>query len=181
VGWGGVGYRVENKGTCEFPKTSFKDNTIDDEAFAEFREVFAKACERISGKLPNKNQKENWRELAELLVMELEIASARTKNISNIPAFLTEHLRRRLLSKPEKAKSKTNKSLQISKQKQSKVIETFQAESLTKQGRESTLKTFIGYIEKGQTEFLMGLHDTYTKEDWEWLLENLAIEKMKNQ
>ncbi len=33
--------------------------------------------------------------------MELEIAAARTDSISNVPAFLTEHLRRRLFQRPE--------------------------------------------------------------------------------
>jgi hypothetical protein len=36
-----------------------------------------------------------WDELAELLVTELKIAAGRT-TVSNVPAFLTEHLRRRL-------------------------------------------------------------------------------------
>ncbi|HLL69955.1 MAG TPA: hypothetical protein VK363_00900 [Pyrinomonadaceae bacterium] len=38
---------------------------------------------------------ERWDELAELLVTELRIAAGRT-TVSNVPAFLTEHLRRRL-------------------------------------------------------------------------------------
>jgi len=36
-----------------------------------------------------------WRELAEVLIAELHIAAGRT-TISNVPAFLAEHLRRRL-------------------------------------------------------------------------------------
>jgi hypothetical protein len=42
------------------------------------------------------SEKEKLGELAELLATELKIAAARTSNVSSIPAFLTEHLRRRL-------------------------------------------------------------------------------------
>lgn len=170
---------IENKLLNETPKTSLKTNTkSDDEAFTELIEVFAKACERISGKTPNEKQKENWKELADLLVMELEVAAARTKSVSNVPAFLTEHLRRRLMSaKRELSKDKTNKPSQIGKQQSPESIEIYEAEPLTEQGRELTLKAFAGYIEKGQKEFLMGLQDSYTKEDWQWLISELKIDE----
>ncbi len=65
--------------------------------------VIEKVINDISKKLIGKELKsddnEKLKELADLLVMELEIAAARTKTISNVPAFLTEHLRRRLLGK----------------------------------------------------------------------------------
>lgn len=40
-----------------------------------------------------------WHELLDLLIVELQIAAARTGQVSNVPAFLTEHLRRRLWKK----------------------------------------------------------------------------------
>lgn len=168
---------IENKELISSSKTSLKTNTKnDDEAFAGFTELIAKACEKISGKLPNKNQQRKWTELAELLIMELEVASARTATVSDVPAFLTEHLRRRLMpTKKEAAKTKTSKSSQIGKQQPSAPIETYQAEPLNEQGRELTLKAFAGYIEKGQKEFLMGLEESYTKEDWQWLIKELKI------
>jgi hypothetical protein len=84
----GTTQTIENKDTCENPKTSFKDfKYIDDEAFAAMTEILRNASEQISGKFPNKFQKENWKELAELLVAELEMAAALTKNVSNVPAF----------------------------------------------------------------------------------------------
>lgn len=173
--WVGMGNLIEKKGTYEIANTSLKTNTkSDDEAFVAFNEVFTKACEKVSGKLPNKNQQTKWKELAELLVMELEVAAARTKSVSDVPAFLTEHLRRRLMpAKREASKTKSNKSLPVGKQQSSAKIEEDQAEPLTEQGRESTLQAFAGYIKKGQKEFLMGLKDGYTKEDWEWLIEKL--------
>jgi hypothetical protein len=168
---------TENKPTYVDANTSLKTNTkSDDEAFAALNEVFALASEEISGKSPNKNQQEKWKELAELLVMELKVAAARTTSISDVPAFLTEHLRRRLMPvKRQEVKSptKVNKTLQIGKQEPSAPIEQYQAEPLTEQGRESTLKAFTGYIEKGQKEFLLGLQDSYTTEDWEWLMKEL--------
>jgi hypothetical protein len=182
VGEVGGGELIENKEFIKNPNTSLKTNTKnDDEAFAALTEVFAQASEEISGKLPNKNQQENWKELAELLVMELKVASARTASVSNVPAFLTEHLRRRLMpvKRPEtKSPTKTNKSSQNSQtgnQQPSELIGQYQAEPLTEQGRESTLKAFAGYMEKGQKEFLLGLEDSYTREDWEWLMKELKI------
>jgi hypothetical protein len=172
----------ESKHTYNAANTSLKTNTKnDDEAFAALNEVFAKASEKITGKTPSKNQQGKWKELAELLVMELEVASARTTSVSDVPAFLTEHLRRRLMpakkeaAKKEVSKTKTSKSSQVGKQQPSEPIETYEAEPLTEQGRESTKQAFAGYIEKGQKEFLMGLQDSYTAEDWQWLMKELKI------
>jgi hypothetical protein len=87
----GSGNLIENKDTSSDPKTSFKTNTErsdDDEAF---RQLFAVAKE-ITGKEVPAAQ---WREVIEVLVAELKIAAART-TVSSAPAFLAEHLRRRL-------------------------------------------------------------------------------------
>ncbi len=164
-----------------FPKTSLKtieDN--DDETFAEMQKVLGKMSEKISGKSPAKNQKENWRELAELLAMELEIAAARTKSVSNVPAFLTEHLRRRLLStstvaKSPESKSKVSKSLRVGQANdfEDKNVEVYQAEPLSKEGREAVLKTMQEYLDKGQSEFILSFQNTYTTEDWDWLSKEL--------
>jgi hypothetical protein len=56
---------------------------------------FKQAAKELTGKSPNKTDGVRWSELGELLVTELKIAAART-TVSNVPAFLTEHLRRRL-------------------------------------------------------------------------------------
>ena len=169
---------IDNTRLTSSVNTLLKTNTkSDDEAFAALNEIFAKACEKISGKLPNKNQQGKWKELAELLVMELEVASARTTSVSDVPAFLTEHLRRRLMPvKREASKLKPTRSPKTGAQQSSESIEAYQAEPLTREGRESTLKTFTGYIEKGQKDFLMSLEDTYTKEDWEWIMNQIKTE-----
>jgi hypothetical protein len=160
-------------------KTSFKDiEKIDDEPFGKMTETLAKVFEKVSGKPPQKSDAVKLNELAELLVMELEIAAARTKSVSNVPAFLTEHLRRRLLGKTASTKSaevnsKTTKSLKVGKSSGTETVEEYQAESLSKEGRETVLKTMREYLDKGQNEFIMSFQDTYTQEDWEWLMQKL--------
>jgi hypothetical protein len=106
--------------------------------------------------------------------MELEIAAARTKSISNVPAFLTEHLRRRLLgysAKSAEEKSKNSKSTKVGKSE--KLLEEYQAEPLSKEGREAVLKTMQEYFGKGHQEFVMSQQETFTKDDWNWLMQQL--------
>jgi replication initiation and membrane attachment protein DnaB len=154
--------------------------------------IMEKALNRISKQLIGKELKsddgEKLKELAELLVMELEIAVARTDSITNVPAFLTEHLRRRLSGKPN-AQTASKISNTKSAGKSSPVdktantiqpdVEIYQAEALTSQARETVLRTMRQYVGKGQREFVMSLRDTYTCEDWKWLSENLSDEAAK--
>jgi hypothetical protein len=49
----------------------------------------------ITGRQPSAADAAKWRELAEVLITELRIAAGRT-TVSSVPAFLAEHLRRRL-------------------------------------------------------------------------------------
>jgi ERCC4-type nuclease len=165
---------IENKDSYSSANTSFKDiEKNDDEAFAPMLIIFKEMSEKISGKSSNENQKENWQQLAELLKMELEIAAARTKSVSNVPAFLTEHLRRRLLGKSNVSKSKASNSLQVGKSSGTETAEDYQAEPLPKEGREAVLKTMQEYIGKGQAEFVMSQQDSYTVEDWNWLMNEI--------
>jgi hypothetical protein len=92
---------VENPTVSDHAKTSFKtsEQNTDDEAFAGLNELFQQATINLTGKLPTTGDRDRWRELAELLIAELQIAAARTGHVSNVPAFLTEHLRRRLWKK----------------------------------------------------------------------------------
>jgi hypothetical protein len=69
----------------------------DDEAFAELRA----AAKEITGK-----EAIDWQELDEVLTTELKIAAGRT-TVSSVPAFLAEHLRRRLW-KTDKARLDTS-------------------------------------------------------------------------
>ena len=74
----------------------------DDEAYAHLVSRFRQAVKDITGRESTLAEGERWGELAELLVTELKIAAARTGSVSNVPAFLTEHLRRRLWKKEKK-------------------------------------------------------------------------------
>ena len=67
----------------------------DDEAFAEFVSLLRESAREITGRQPSATEAAKWRELAEVLITELRIAAGRT-TVSSVPAFLAEHLRRRL-------------------------------------------------------------------------------------
>jgi hypothetical protein len=95
VGGGGGQVVIESTPSSD-AKTLIKtkEGNSDDDAGA--RRLTAKLIEverELTGKVSTSG--ERWEELAEILVAELRIAAART-TVSNVPAFLSEHLRRRL-------------------------------------------------------------------------------------
>jgi hypothetical protein len=180
---------VENKDAYEFTKTSLKTKTTDDEkkVLFHFEEILESLSVKITGKGLQISEKRKWAELAELLAMELEAASSRTESISSIPAFLNEHLRRRLWN-PEtnqlKIRKESYKRDTIGKSKSdSDVIEAVSVdftsqseyipESLTEKQRETVLASMKEFISKGNREFVTSLKNTYTKVDWDWLTKNL--------
>jgi len=75
------------------PNTLIKDKERFDDEAAPLGELFRELEREVIGK--NSASLRQWQDLRELLVTELKIAAGRT-TISNVPAFLTEHLRRRL-------------------------------------------------------------------------------------
>ena len=81
-------------------KTFFKtyEENIDDEAFAKFLALLKQANREVAGREPSASEADRWAEVAEVLVTELRIAAGRT-TVSSVPAFLAEHLRRRLWKK----------------------------------------------------------------------------------
>jgi hypothetical protein len=94
----GTGNLVENKDTSDAPKTSYKTNTErndDDAALAGLNASLKTATKEITGKELSSTDYDRWREVADILVAELKIAAART-TVSSVPAFMAEHLRRRL-------------------------------------------------------------------------------------
>ena len=104
LGWVGLGKVVDSQGTYGDPKTSFKTNTErsdDDEALAGLLVLLRQAAKEITGREPDSTDSERWRELGEVLVTELRIAAGRT-TVSSVPAFLAEHLRRRLFKKDKR-------------------------------------------------------------------------------
>jgi hypothetical protein len=101
----GIVIKKENNSYVEPPSaTASSSNALgltgaDDEAFAPLVLNFKQATKDITGRESSAVEAERWRELSELLVTELKIAAARTGSVSSVPAFLTEHLRRRLWKK----------------------------------------------------------------------------------
>jgi hypothetical protein len=60
-----------------------------------------KTAKEISGQESSKAKAARWAEVAEVLMTELKIAAGRT-TVSSVPAFLAEHLRRRLWKKEKR-------------------------------------------------------------------------------
>ena len=95
---GGLSQTTENASSYSDPKTFIKTiekTDDDDEAFGPLVAKLRDATREVSGKEPSKADAERWAEVAELLVTELKVAAART-TVTSAPAFLAEHLRRRL-------------------------------------------------------------------------------------
>lgn len=103
MGWAGLPNTVDSQGLNSYHKTSFKTNTEndDDEAFAELNATLRKAAKELTGREASPAETARWGELAEVLVTELKIAAGRT-TVSSVPAFLAEHLRRRLWKKEKR-------------------------------------------------------------------------------
>ncbi|HEX8636205.1 MAG TPA: hypothetical protein VF703_18940 [Pyrinomonadaceae bacterium] len=91
-------------------KTSIKDQNIDDEAFAELVGAFRQITAELTGKSPTAAESAKWKELAEVLIAELRISAGRT-TVSNVPAFMAEHLRRRLWKMDKKQAAREGKEL----------------------------------------------------------------------
>jgi hypothetical protein len=97
-GSGGEGQTIDSSTASGDDNTSFiKTNTErdDDEAFADLLAVLKQTAKKVTGREPSPAERARWKEVAELLATELEIAAART-TVTSAPAFLAEHLRRRL-------------------------------------------------------------------------------------
>ena len=96
-GRGRGGLNDETKGSSGKHHTFINTNTEkkDDEAFAGLVEMLKQAAKKVTGKEPATVEADHWREIGELLAAELQIAASRT-TVSSAPAFLFEHLRRRL-------------------------------------------------------------------------------------
>jgi len=100
LGSGGYSQTIDSTATSGDGKT-FKTNTEktdDDEAFADFAAALRQATREVTGRELTAAERGKLKELADVLVTELKIAAGRT-TVSSVPAFLAEHLRRRLWKK----------------------------------------------------------------------------------
>jgi hypothetical protein len=102
LGSGGYSQPIDFTATSGDGKTYIKTNTEnDDEAFADFAAAFRQAAREITGRELTNAERSKLKELADVLVTELKIAAGRT-TVSSVPAFLAEHLRRRLWKKEKR-------------------------------------------------------------------------------
>ncbi|HEV2761638.1 MAG TPA: hypothetical protein VGV38_01490, partial [Pyrinomonadaceae bacterium] len=119
LGSGGYSQTVDSQATSRDHKTSFiktDEKTDDDEAFAGFASVFRQAAKDVTGKELSASESQKLKELAEVLVTELKMAAVRT-TVSSVPAFLAEHLRRRLWKKePRQLEAEANEARQTTRQ-----------------------------------------------------------------
>ncbi|MGI8494437.1 MAG: hypothetical protein ACR2L1_03870 [Pyrinomonadaceae bacterium] len=169
---------IENIDDSETLRLSLKTIINDDEttrAFAAFHEEINRTLVDLTGREARAKDSEKWKMIAKLLVMELKIAAARTEAISNAPAFLYEHLRRRLLRNDSKATNPQTSKLSKNLTNKTAAIEEIEyfAEPLGDQGRKTVLKTMNEFVEEGKLDFVRSLEKTYTPEDWSWLMDNL--------
>ena len=173
---GGV-YLTENNGTYEFPKTSLKTNTKNDddarvsEAFSVLTERFDEAVKKLTGKGVSRHEAGKWGMLAELLILEMEIAASRTDSISSMPAFLTEVLRRKLLGGNSTTTAKTSKSKTDTVGAPNETGE-YEIKPLDEKGREAAVEQLREFA---ADDFLPEFKKWYTAEDWEWIMKKLEI------
>lgn len=91
--------------------TDLKEKNIDDDAaLAGLFATLKEATRQVTGREVSPTERERWRELGDVLVTELKIAAART-TVSSVPAFLAEHLRRRLWKIDQKQAEAEGKEL----------------------------------------------------------------------
>lgn len=179
VGLDGYSKPEENKDTYEIPKTFFKDyKHIDDETLAAFMKMinkFSEASEKLTGKKPTKFEVDTWERLADLLIGELLKANDKTGAVSNIPAFLTEVLRRKLLNSKTQSNSK---SFKTKSDPGKNVYNPDDREDISQEELEETLIIFLRNLreEEGFKNMIYGQEQIYSKSDWKWLMDELKKE-----
>lgn len=101
--WAGLPNLADSEGVNPQDKTFLKTNTErdDDEAFADLLADLKRAVREVTGREAISADRAKWKELSDILITELKIAAGRT-TVSNVPAFLAEHLRRRLWKKEKR-------------------------------------------------------------------------------
>ncbi len=170
---GGVGQTEENKDFSDSLRLSTKTNTTDDEsALAIFIEKVSKASEKVVGRKLNPREAEKWGSLADLLILELEVAAKRTDSISSVPAFLIEVLRRQFFASRHQASSSTKSSKTKLDTVGKADNESFEVKPLDEKGREAALEQLREFAED---DFLQDFKKWYTEDDWQWLIKELAI------
>jgi len=162
--------------TSATPKTSLKTNTKSDEVrvsetFFALAKRFDEATKKITGKGVSKTEAAKWANLADLLILELEVAASRSDGVSSVPAFLTEVLRRQFFMQCQQ-----QSSTKASKMKPDTVGKSesgsYEIKPLDEKGREAVLEQLREFA---ADDFLQDFQKWYTPEDWEWLVKELKV------
>ncbi len=164
---------VENKDTYEFPNTSFKTNTGNDDeradALADLSEKLDAVSRKLTGKGLSPRDKEKWGILADLFILELEVAAKRTDRVSSVPAFLTEVLRRQFFtSRQQQASAKPSKTKIDTVGKSDSGY--YEIKALDAKGREAALEQLREFA---ADDFLQDFKKWYMPDDWTWLMKQL--------
>ena len=178
LGLGGASQTTVNKGTYESPKTSLKTNINDDDEYGELIEVLKAMTAELTGKASHPHQREQWGEVGRLLVRELKEAADRAESVSSVPAFLAEHLRRRL-ARAERRVREGKRSVQVISR--SAPVKTEPAdrkltpEEIAEQSMMIAELLESGYtIEQSEAQFAGSFHE----DDWRVILE--GAQKVRN-
>lgn len=150
----GTTLKPENAEQNDDLRLSLKTNTIDDELTRRL-DGFSR---QNSGRDLSVVEREKISELVDLLMSELEQAAAKTDSISNIPAFLIEHLRRKLLKPISAPGTKQTSPIRVTTEKINRKVE---------------LETLRDIFADGGMDEVEKWRGNYTPEDWEWLMNDL--------
>lgn len=173
-----LGLKPINTGASSVSKTSLKTYKESDdeknEIFSDFIENFEAAAKKITGKNLSKYEKGKWGQLAELLISELEIAAGRAAQVSSIPAFLTEILRRRLfvgreLERNEKPPARNRSAAGETNSANNGIESLTELEKERLIGDLSELKSFCRTKEQFEAEY----KKWYSEEEWSWIMSRL--------
>jgi hypothetical protein len=102
-----VGSKSLESIVSEPPKTLIQDKERTDDEAAPLARALTQTERELTGKVTADAAK--WEDLASVLITELKIAAGRTV-VSSVPAFLAEHLRRRLWKKDKRQVEEEGKS-----------------------------------------------------------------------
>lgn len=169
---------IQNKEVTENSKDFFLKHNTDDEPFSGFIAKFQDTAEELTGKKLSKRDCQNLEKLADLLILELKIAARRTDNISSVPAFLTEVLRRKFFASRERMSSSA-KSPMIKPDTVGKPDdESFHIKPLDEKGKQMALEQLREFA---GDDFFHDFKKWYTEEDWQWIMKQLGINQKETE
>jgi hypothetical protein len=167
----------EKKDSSGLPNTLLKTYKDDDdnarviETFLGMTKKLDAAAKNITGKGVSKSEAEKWAILADLLILELEVAASRAGGVSSVPAFLTEVLRRQFFaSRQQQSLNKSSKRKTDTVGKSETV--SYEIKPLDEKGRVAALAQIREFTGE---EFLDDFKKWYTADDWKWLMKELGI------